>query len=57
MRGFLHVFDVVKAFECILNKGKIGEIYNIGSDDHMEYSVMTVSKILIGMMKHTDDYE
>ena len=28
-RSFLYVDDVTKAFELILFKGKIGEIYNI----------------------------
>ena len=30
-RSFIYVDDVVKAFETILFKGEIGEIYNIGS--------------------------
>jgi hypothetical protein len=34
-RSFLHVSDVAKAFELILFKGVIGEIYNIGCDDDM----------------------
>ena len=45
--AFLHVDDTVKAFACILDSGKIGEIYNIGCDESMEYSVMEVAKILI----------
>jgi dTDP-glucose 4,6-dehydratase/UDP-glucose 4,6-dehydratase len=56
VRGFLHVNDTVKAFELILEKGVIGEIYNIGCDENMEYSVMDISKILIKMIKHTEDY-
>ena len=43
--------------ECILENGKIGEIYNIGCDEGMEYSVMEIAKILIKMMKGTNDYE
>jgi dTDP-D-glucose 4,6-dehydratase len=31
-----------------LEKGKIGEIYNIGCDEGMEYSINEVAKILIG---------
>lgn len=30
-RSFLHVQDVVSAFDHILRKGKLGEVYNIGS--------------------------
>jgi dTDP-glucose 4,6-dehydratase len=56
MRAFLHVLDVCSAFELILTKGKIGEIYNIGSDVNTEYSVLQVAKILVKMIKNTDDY-
>jgi dTDP-D-glucose 4,6-dehydratase len=57
LRGFLHVNDTVKAFECILEKGEIGEIYNIGCDENMEYSVMDIAKILCKMIKNTDNYQ
>ena len=56
LRGFLHVSDTVSAFEYILSKGKIGEIYNIGCDDGMEYSVLEIAKILIMMIKDTTNY-
>ena len=36
--------------------GKIGEIYNIGCDDKMEYDVMTVAKMMIKYIKNTTDY-
>lgn len=57
VRGFLHAFDTAKAFECILEKGVIGEIYNIGCDEGMEYSVMEIAKILIKMIKNTENYD
>jgi dTDP-glucose 4,6-dehydratase len=57
VRAFLHAYDTASAFECILERGKIGEIYNIGCDEGMEYSVMDVSKILIKMIKNTEDYD
>jgi len=57
VRAFLHAEDTARAFECILEKGKIGEIYNIGCDEGMEYSVMEIAKILIKMIHHTDKYE
>ena len=57
VRAFLHSHDTAKAFEHILEKGKIGEIYNIGCDEGMEYSVMEIAKILIGMIKgENEDY-
>lgn len=50
-RAFLHSEDTARAFETILEKGIIGEIYNIGCDDGMEYSVLDVAKILIKMIQ------
>ena len=35
----------------------IGEIYNIGCDENMEYSILDVAKILIKKMKNSDNYE
>jgi dTDP-glucose 4,6-dehydratase len=57
VRAFLHAEDTAKAFEIILKKGEIGEIYNIGCDAEMEYSVIEVSKILIKMIKKTENYD
>jgi dTDP-glucose 4,6-dehydratase len=57
LRSFLHVDDTVNAFILLLEKGVIGEIYNIGADVDMEYSVLDVAKILIGHIKETDDYD
>lgn len=51
IRGFLHVYDVASAIECILEKGEIGEIYNIGSDEKDEYTVMDIAKGLICKIK------
>lgn len=57
VRAFLHAYDTARAFELILLKGEIGEIYNIGCDEDMEYDVMTVAKMMIKMIKHTEDYD
>ena len=57
VRAFLHAKDTASAFKCILDKGEIGEIYNIGCDEGMEYSVLEVAKILIRKIKHTEDYD
>ena len=54
VRAFIHVKDVVKAFDIILDKGVVGEIYNIGSDDNEEYSVYDVAKMLIQKVKQID---
>ncbi len=57
VRAFLHANDTASAFETILEKGTVGEIYNIGCDDQMEYSVIEIAKILIKMIKNTDNYD
>ena len=46
VRGFLHVFDTVDAFIKILEKGKEGEIYNIGCDEDMEYSILSLAEMI-----------
>lgn len=56
VRAFLHAYDTARAFEAILDHGEIGEIYNIGCDEGMEFSVMEVAKILIKMIKKTENY-
>jgi dTDP-glucose 4,6-dehydratase len=57
MRAFLHVYDTATAFIAILEKGKTGEIYNIGCDEGMEYSILEVAKMLIRKILnvHVDD--
>jgi len=57
VRAFLHAYDTATAFECILEKGVVGEIYNIGCDQGMEYSVMEVTQMLIKMIKNTEEYD
>ena len=57
VRAFLHSHDTATAFQCILEKGKIGEIYNIGCDEGMEYSIMEVARILIKNIHQTEDYD
>jgi dTDP-glucose 4,6-dehydratase len=56
IRAFLHSHDVARAFEIILEKGKVGEIYNIGSDENQEYTVLQVAKLLIEKIKNTKDH-
>lgn len=50
-RSFLHSYDTATAFECMLQRGKIGEIYNIGADVNDEYTVLEVAKLLIKLTK------
>ncbi len=57
VRAFLHVNDVCSALKLILEKGQIGEIYNVGSDDHQEYTVTQVAQLLIEKIRKTKDYD
>lgn len=57
IRSFLYVDDVVSAFKLILEKGKIGEIYNIGGEDSHEYSVIEIARHLIRLIKKTENYD
>ena len=57
VRAFLHALDVAKALDLILENGKIGEIYNIGSDEDKEYTVLEIAHILIKLIKNSDDYD
>jgi ferritin-like protein len=51
------VNDVCSALKCIIDRGTIGEIYNIGSDIDSEYSVTEIANKLIKLIKNTDDYD
>jgi dTDP-glucose 4,6-dehydratase len=53
VRSFLHVIDVCYALFLVLDKGTVGEIYNIGSDENDEYSVMQIARMLISKI-HPD---
>ncbi len=57
LRAFLHINDTVRAFEIILERGEVGQIYNIGCNSDMEYSVMDVAKLLIENILKTDNYD
>ena len=57
VRAFLHVNDVCSALTHILEKGEIGEIYNIGSDDNSEYTVLQIAHMLIERINKTTDYD
>lgn len=49
LRAFLHVSDAASAFITILDRGAVGEIYNIGCDDGMEYATMAMPPMKNGL--------
>ena len=54
-RSFLHVDDCCSAFDIILDRGIIGEIYNIGT--HEEHTVIEVAELLVLCMKKTIHFQ
>jgi UDP-glucose 4,6-dehydratase len=56
-RSFLHVNDTCTAFEIILIKGVVGEVYNIGADEESEFTVLQIAEILVKLLKGTDAYQ
>lgn len=54
-RAFIHVDDVVRATDVVWSRGITGEAYNISSD--YELSVMDVTRLIIKILKNTEDYE
>jgi dTDP-glucose 4,6-dehydratase len=55
-RSFLHVDDTCSAFEIVLIKGVVGEVYNIGADEESEFTVLEIAEILVKLLKGTDAY-
>ena len=55
-RAFLHAYDTATAFITILEGGNVGEIYNIGCDENMEYSILEVAMLLIKKIKNSENY-
>jgi len=53
MRNFVYVEDVCAGLVMVIEKGKIDEIYNIGSDD--EKTVLSIAQLLISKLKKDDD--
>ncbi|GES86584.1 dtdp-glucose 4,6-dehydratase [Rhizophagus clarus] len=54
-RKYLYIGDLVDALDLILNLGKIGEIYNIGSD--FEISNLDLAKTLLKQFNFIDEKE
>ena len=49
-RNFIHSDDVNTAYETILHKGSVGEIYNISASANSEWSVEQLAHLLIKMI-------
>ena len=45
LRSYMHARDVASAFDCVLHRGKIQNVYNIGA--HEERSVLSVAEVTL----------
>jgi dTDP-glucose 4,6-dehydratase len=54
-RNFIYIDDTVRAVETILLKGRVGEIYNIGTKN--EYTVKEIAAHLVKILKNGEDVE
>jgi dTDP-glucose 4,6-dehydratase/UDP-glucose 4,6-dehydratase len=57
LRSFIHVEDVCTAMDVIIEKGLVGEIYNIGSEPENELTVLQIASILIDNLKPNERLE
>ena len=48
VRDWLYVYDHCSAIDCVLHKGRIGEVYNIGG--HNEKTNLEITKIILDIM-------
>lgn len=54
VRSFLYINDLIECINLIMDKGEIGEIYNIGLGE--EISILELAKLLIKKIKNSDNY-
>ena len=54
VRDWLYVLDNCTGIDCVLHHGKIGEIYNIGSDS--EKTNLEITKIILEQTGKNEDY-
>jgi dTDP-glucose 4,6-dehydratase/UDP-glucose 4,6-dehydratase len=57
IRNFIHVDDVCTAIDTILLLGTYGQIYNIGSDEENEISVLKVTEKLVKHIHNDNEYK
>ncbi len=50
VRAFMHVDDAVEAFLAVMQRGEVGEVYNIGCDQGAEVSVMEVARLVVRLV-------
>jgi dTDP-D-glucose 4,6-dehydratase len=56
-RDFMYVSDTVSALRIILDRGKSGEIYNVGCDPGNDITILELAKKLIKIIKNTENFD
>lgn len=54
VRDWLYVYDHTSAIDIVLNKGKTGEIYNIGTNN--EQTNLEIAKLILKIMNKDESY-
>lgn len=54
-RSFLYIDDLIEAFLLVVKYGKIGEVYNVNSED--EINIQDLTKLIISKVKHSKNYD
>jgi dTDP-glucose 4,6-dehydratase len=53
VRDWLHVYDHCEAIDCVIQKGSLGEVYNIGGNNEVEN--INIIKLIIKYLNKSDD--
>ncbi|ACJ75327.1 dTDP-glucose 4,6-dehydratase [Thermosipho africanus H17ap60334] len=56
IRDWIHVLDHCRAIDLVIEKGKVGEVYNVGADNEWE-NIKIVRKIIEILREFTKDEE
>ena len=54
-RNSIHTDDVTRAIEKIINKGTIGDVYNIGTNQ--EFTVLEIAEKIINIIKPNENLD
>jgi len=56
-RTFIHAFDIADALDILMTRGDVDRVYNIGCDDSMEKTVLSVIEHILGVLKPSEKLE
>lgn len=54
---YIHVYDICSAIYLLIEKGKIGQIYNTGKNVNHKYTILDIAKMLIRKIINSENYE